>query len=138
MINLIVNRMKTNVCFKTLILTSVMILSGIMSYASNKDNLFSKSKIVGGMLISKTIYAQNGNTLKNYMKYEYIYDSQDRVVEYDCFKWDSFSESWLNDICVKYTYKNNTTTANYYKWDSESLKYILIPDLTITISDDLK
>ncbi len=130
--------MKTNVFFKTLILTSVMILSGIMSYASNKDNLFSNSKIVGGMLISKTIYAQNGNTLKNYMKYEYIYDSQDRVVEYDCFKWDSFSESWLNDICVKYTYKNNTTTANYYKWDSESLKYILIPDLTITISDDLK
>ena len=52
---------------------------GLNASADNKSNLIYNSEEVNGMKVAETVYKMDGNTLANYMKYNYKYDDQNRM-----------------------------------------------------------
>ena len=36
-------------------------------------------------------------------------------------------------MCIKYTYNENSTTIQYYKWNKNKKDYILVPEMTVTM-----
>ncbi len=77
----------------------------------------------------------DGNTLANYMKYNYKYDDNNRMTESEALKWNSTKNTWENDMCIRYTYQGKTVTTTYYKWNSKKREYILVPEMTVTMDN---
>ena len=46
------------------------------------------------MKVAETVYKMDGNTLANYMKYNYKYDDQNRMTESEALKWNSTKNTW--------------------------------------------
>jgi len=57
------------------------------------------------MLIGQTVYKKEGSSLANYMKYNYKYDDNKRMIESQTMKWNSNKNNWENDLLVRYTYE---------------------------------
>ena len=49
------------------------------------------------MLIGQTVYKKEGSSLANYMKYNYKYDDNKRMIESQTMKWNSNKNNWEND-----------------------------------------
>ncbi|MDO4163169.1 MAG: DUF3836 domain-containing protein [Bacteroides sp.] len=120
---------------KTLILSSILLVCGMNASADNKSNLIYNSEEENGVMVGQTVYKTDGNTLANYMKYNYKYDDQKRMSESESLKWNSGKNMWEKDICIRYTYQGKTVTTNYYKWNKKSEKYVLIPEMTVTMDN---
>ena len=103
---------------KTLILSSVIMVCGMNAFAKYENNLVYNSKEVNGVTTAKTVYKHEGNTLQNYMQYNYKYDDQQRKIETDAMKWNAKTSSWENDMRICYSYqgkRRNRTTCWYPK-----------------------
>ena len=61
---------------------------GMNAFAKYENNLVYNSKEVNGVTTAKTVYKHEGNTLQNYMQYNYKYDDQQRKIETDAMKWN--------------------------------------------------
>lgn len=73
--------MKAKVSLKTVIVSALLLVCGLNASADNKSNLIYNSEEVNGMKVAETVYKMDGNTLANYMKYNYKYDDQNRMTE---------------------------------------------------------
>ena len=71
--------MKAKVSLKTVIVSALLLVCGLNASADNKSNLIYNSEEVNGMKVAETVYKMDGNTLANYMKYNYKYDDQNRM-----------------------------------------------------------
>ena len=120
---------------KTLILFSFLFVCGMNVSADNKSNLIYNSEEVNGMKVAETVYKMDGNTLANYMKYNYKYDDQNRMTESEALKWNSTKEEWEKDLRINYTYEGKTVTTNYYKWNNKKRAYVLVPEMTVTMDN---
>ena len=87
------------------------------------------------MLIGQTVYKKEGSSLANYMKYNYKYDGNKRMIESQTMKWNSNKNNWENDLLVRYTYEGKTITTNYYKWNNRKSEFILAPEMTVTMDN---
>ena len=76
-----------------------------------------------------------GSSLANYMKYNYKYDTNKRMIESQTMKWNSYKNNWENDLLVHYTYEGKTVTTNYYKWNNRKQEFILAPEMTVTMDN---
>lgn len=111
--------MKTTGFLKTVALSAVLLVSSVAVSARNYDNnLIYNSEEENGMLIGQTVYKKEGSSLANYMKYNYKYDDNKRMIESQTMKWNSNKNNWENDLLVRYTYEGKTITTNYYKWNN--------------------
>ena len=77
------------------------------------------------MKVAETVYKMDGNTLANYMKYNYKYDDQKaynrkRSVEMECRK-----NAWTHDMCIRYAYEGKSITTTYYKWSNKRIPIFL-------------
>ena len=83
----------------------------------------------------QTVYKMDGNTLANYMKYNYKYDDNKRMIESEALKWNSSKDEWEKDLRINYTYEGKTVTTNYYKWNAKKQAYVLVPEMTVTMDN---
>ena len=88
-----------------------------------------------GVMVGQTVYQMNGSTLANYMKYNYKYDDNKRMIESETLKWNSTKEEWEKDLRINYTYEGKTVTTNYYKWNNKKRAYVLVPEMTVTMDN---
>ena len=88
-----------------------------------------------GVRVGQTVYKMNGSTLANYMKYNYKYDDNKRMIESETLKWNSTKEEWEKDLRINYTYEGKTVTTNYYKWNNKKRAYVLVPEMTVTMDN---
>ena len=128
--------MKTTGFLKTAVLSAVLLVSSITVCARNYDNnLIYNSEEENGMLVGQTVYKMEGSSLANYMKYNYKYDTNKRMIESQTMKWNSYKNNWENDLLVRYTYEGKTVTTNYYKWNNREQEFILAPEMTVTMDN---
>ena len=128
--------MKTTGFLKTAVLSAVLLVSSITVCARNYDNnLIYNSEEENGMLVGQTVYKMEGSSLANYMKYNYKYDTNKRMIESQTMKWNSSKNNWENDLLVRYTYEGKTVTTNYYKWNNRKQEFILAPEMTVTMDN---
>lgn len=121
--------------FKTLIVSAILVACGMNLSADNKNNLIYNAEEVDGVMVSQTIYKNEGNRLANFMKYNYQYDEQQRMTESEALKWNGISNKWENDMCIRYEYKGKSVTTTYYKWNKKKATYILVPEMTVTMDN---
>ena len=128
--------MKTTGFLKTAVLSAVLLVSSITVCARNYDNnLIYNSEEENGMHVGQTVYKMEGSSLANYMKYNYKYDTNKRMIESQTMKWNSYKNNWENDLLVRYTYEGKTVTTNYYKWNNRKQEFILAPEMTVTMDN---
>lgn len=86
----------------------------INASADNKSNLiYNNSENVNGMKVAETVYKMDGNTLANYMKYNYKCDDQNRMTESEALKWNSTKNTW-GRTCIRYAYQQNKTMTTIH------------------------
>ena len=128
--------MKTTGFLKTAVLSAVLLVSSITVCARNYDNnLIYNSEEENGMLVGQTVYKMEGSSLANYMKYNYKYDTNKRMIESQTMKWNSYKNNWENDLLVRYTYEGKTVTTNYYKLNNRKQEFILAPEMAVTMDN---
>ena len=127
--------MKAKVSLKTVIVSALLLVCGLNASADNKSNLIYNSEEVNGMKVAETVYKMDGNTLANYMKYNYKYDDQNRMTESEALKWNSTKNTWGKDMYIRYAYQGKTMTTTYYKWNNKKGEYILVPEMTVIMDN---
>ena len=125
--------MKTTGFLKTVALSAVLLVSSVA--VSARNYVIYNSEEENGMLIGQTVYKKEGSSLANYMKYNYKYDDNKRMIESQTMKWNSNKNNWENDLLVRYTYEGKTITTNYYKWNNRKSEFILAPEMTVTMDN---
>lgn len=118
-----------------MIVSALLLVCGLSTYADNKSNLIYNSEEVNGVMVGQTVYKMDGNTLANYMKYNYKYDDQKRMTESEAMKWDADRGIWHNDMCIRYAYQGKSVTTTYYKWSNKKGEYVLVPEMTVTMDN---
>lgn len=128
--------MKTKGLFKTVVLSSVLLLSSVAVSARSYDNsLIYNTEEENGVMVGQTVFKMEGSSLANYMKYSYKYDDSKRMTESLTMKWNSNRNQWENDLRINYIYEGKTVTTNYYKWNNKKNKFILVPEMTVTMDN---
>lgn len=128
--------MKAKVSLKMFVLSAALLIASFTASARNNDGQLIYNPIEeNGMTVGQTVYKMDGNTLANYMKYNYKYDDQNRMTESEALKWNSTKNTWGNDMCIRYAYQGKTVTTTYYKWNSKKGEYILVPEMTVIMDN---
>ena len=128
--------MKAKVSLKMFVLSAALLVVSLATSARSYDNQLIYNPIEeNGMTVGQTVYKMDGNTLANYMKYNYKYDDQKRITESEALKWNAVKNAWTHDMCIRYAYEGKSITTTYYKWSNKKNTYILIPEMTITMDN---
>lgn len=128
--------MKTKGLFKTVVLSSVLLLSSVAVSARSYDNsLIYNTEEENGVMVGQTVFKMEGSSLANYMKYSYKYDDSKRMTESLTMKWNGNRNQWENDLRINYIYEGKTVTTNYYKWNNKKNEFILVPEMTVTMDN---
>ena len=128
--------MKAKVSLKMFVLSAALLVVSLATSARSYDNQLIYNPIEeNGMTVGQTVYKMDGNTLANYMKYNYKYDDQKRMTESEALKWNEGKGTWVKDMCIRYVYQGKSVTTSYYKWNNKKSDYILIPEMTVTMDN---
>ena len=128
--------MKTKVSLKMFVLSVVLLMTSFVASARSYDGQLVYNPVEeNGVMVGQTVYKMNGSTLANYMKYNYKYDDNKRMIESETLKWNSTKEEWEKDLRINYTYEGKTVTTNYYKWNNKKRAYVLVPEMTVTMDN---
>ena len=128
--------MKTKVSLKMFVLSVVLLMTSFVASARSYDGQLVYNPVEeNGVMVGQTVYKMNGITLANYMKYNYKYDDNKRMIESETLKWNSTKEEWEKDLRINYTYEGKTVTTNYYKWNNKKRAYVLVPEMTVTMDN---
>ena len=128
--------MKTKISLKMYVLSVVLLMTSFVASARSYDGQLVYNPVEeNGVMVGQTVYKMNGNTLANYMKYNYKYDDNKRMIESETLKWNSTKEEWEKDLRIQYAYKGKTETTNYYKWNTKKRAYVLVPEMTVTMDN---
>ena len=128
--------MKTKVSLKMFVLSVVLLMTSFVASARSYDGQLVYNPVEeNGVMVGQTVYKRNGSTLANYMKYNYKYDDNKRMIESETLKWNSTKEEWEKDLRINYTYEGKTVTTNYYKWNNKKRAYVLVPEMTVTMDN---
>lgn len=112
---------------KTTILKSVMCVALVFASVLNtnvmaQDNFVTNDVMTGDQVTSKIIYRNDG-ALYRHMKHDFKYDSQNRVIEKETFKWDSSKNDWMPYCKTNFTYNSDQVIMEYGKWSKKSKAY---------------
>ena len=123
--------MNTKVSLKMYVLSVVLLMTSFVASARSYDGQLVYNPVEeNGVMVGQTVYKMNGNTLANYMKYNYKNDDNKRMIASETLKWNSTKEEWEKDLRIQYAYKEKTVTTNYYKWITKKRAYVLVPEMT--------
>lgn len=121
--------------FNAILIIALLFIGNITMSATvdQQSNLIYNAEEVNGVIVSETVFKLEGGALTNYMKHNYKYDENNQRIEDEAQKWNSIKERWEQDLCIRYTHTEKTTTTEYYKWNKKKKEYVLIPEMTITM-----
>ena len=98
--------MKAKVSLKMFVLSAALLIASFTASARNNDGQLIYNPIEeNGMTVGQTVYKMDGNTLANYMKYNYKYDDNKRMTESDLemmkksFTYDTDIDRSVPDNC---------------------------------------
>lgn len=111
--------MKTMNVFKALALAVITLVNLLNTQAMAQDNFITNEEVKNNLVVSRTIYKQNGNYLHNHMRYEFAYDEQNRLISKTASKWDGTVDKWIPYFQMTYRYEANEVIMSYARW-SES------------------
>ncbi len=128
--------MKAKAFLKGAALLVVLLVSCLSVQARSYDgNLIYNSEEKDGVMVGQTVYKMDNGSLANYMKYNYAYDADQRMIESETLKWNSTNNQWENDLRITYAYSGKSITTNYYKWNKKTHTYVLVPEMTATMDN---
>ena len=128
--------MKAKVSLKMFVLSVVLLMTSFVASTRSYDGQLVYNPVEeNGVMVGQTVYKMNGSTLANYMKYNYKYDDNKRMIESETLKWNSTKNTWGKDMCIRYAYQGKTMTTTYYKWNNKKGEYILVPEMTVIMDN---
>ena len=115
--------MKTTVLFRTVVLAVMAVVCVANSELRAEEPSFVTNEVMNGDLVaSKVVYRMDGS-LYRHMKYDFAYDSQNRMVAKEAMKWDAVSEKWMPYFKISYAYTNNEISMEYARWNAGHKAY---------------
>lgn len=79
--------MKAKVSLKMFVLSAVLLVVSLATSARSYDGQLVYNPVEeNGVTVGQTVYKMDGNTLANYMKYNYKYDDNKRMIESESMK----------------------------------------------------
>ncbi len=97
--------MKAKAFLKGAALLVILLVSCLSVQARSYDgNLIYNSEEKDGVMVGQTVYKMDNGSLANYMKYNYAYDADQRMIESETLKWSNTNNQWENDLRITYAY----------------------------------
>lgn len=124
--------MKFKQIYKVL-LVALVTISGFCSVSAKSNisnNIIYNLEEKDGILVGQTLYRQEGKELSNYLKYSYVYDNNNRIVENNILRWDDDTNTWSKALTVRYQYEGQNVNTKSYIWDASRQEYKLIPQFS--------
>lgn len=109
--------MKTMNVFKTLAFAVIALVNLLNTQAMTQDNFITNEEVKNNLVVSRTIYKQDGNYLHNHMRYEFAYDEQNRLISKTASKWDGTVDKWIPYFQMTYRYEANEVIMSYARWN---------------------
>ena len=109
--------MKTMNVFKALALAVITLVNLLNTQAMAQDNFITNEEVKNNLVVSRTIYKQDGNYLHNHMRYEFAYDEQNRLINKTASKWDGTVDKWIPYFQMTYRYEANEVIMSYARWN---------------------
>lgn len=113
--------MKTTL-LKSALCVAIMFASALNFNLMAQETFITNDVMTGDQVTSRIVYRQDG-ALYRHMKHDFTYDSQNRVVEKETFKWDSRKEEWMPYCKTNFTYTSDQVIMDYAKWSKKSKAY---------------
>mgnify|MGYP002426369970 FL=1 len=102
----------------------ILVASVTNFHLSAQDNRFiTNEETQNGVVVSKTIYRQEGAQLYRHLRYDYTYDEQQRITSKTALKWDGATDEWMPYYQMTYTYGADEIVLSYARWDEASKAY---------------
>ncbi|MEG2573530.1 MAG: DUF3836 domain-containing protein [Bacteroides sp.] len=127
--------MKATTFKKAFILSALILISNAFAFAGNISELVYNTEERNGVMVSQLVYKMDEGKLSNHEKYNYTYDSQKRMQTQEKQVWNARNNKWENNLCISYSYQNGKKNVQYSKWNKKSNSYILVPEMTVSVSD---
>ena len=128
--------MKMKYFYKLLILAVIILSSTFTASARNSaNNIVYNLEEENGVLVGQTLYKQEGKMLSQYIRYNYTYDKNNRIVESNILKWNNASNKWDKCLIVHYLYEGQEVSTRSYKWNKQYEKYELMPKFNTEFTD---
>ena len=128
--------MKMKYFYKLLILAVIILSSTFTASARNSaNNIVYNLEEENGVLVRQTLYKQEGKMLSQYIRYNYTYDKNNRIVESNILKWNNASNKWDKCLTVRYLYDGQDVSTRSYKWNKQYEEYELMPKFNTEFTD---
>lgn len=115
--------MKTTNLFKAVAFVAMVIASVMNSEVKAQGNFITNEEVKNDLVVSKTIFRQDGAYLYNHMRYEFTYDNENRLTGKIASKWDGAKDQWIPYFKMSYQYDNNEITMSYARWNQAHKAY---------------
>lgn len=120
---------------RIVILSTVFFMNCVFALAENGNNLVYNTEEENGIVTSQLVYKMDDGQLNNFEKFNYTYDSENRMKTQEKQKWNSSRNRWENELCISYTYANGKKHIQYQKWNAKKKTYVLVPEMSLTVDD---
>lgn len=120
---------------RIVILSTVFFVNCIFVLAESGNNLVYNTEETNGVVTSQLVYKMDNGQLSNFQKFNYTYDNESRMKSQEKQSWNSNRNTWENDLCINYSYKNGKKHIEYQKWNAKKKIYVLVPEMSVTVDD---
>lgn len=128
--------MKTTL-LKSVLCVAIAFASVLGTNVMAQENFITNDVMTGDLVTSKIVYRQDG-ALYRHMKHDFTYDSQNRVIEKETFKWDSQKDQWAPHCKISFTYTDDQVMMDYAKWNKKDKAYTASQERTVYALNEFK
>lgn len=116
-------------------MNATVILSAVMAVATSASTLSDfayNNEIINGKVESQTVYeVQSQKYLQPHLKYNFAYDSQNRLSQKEVLKWNEQTRNYEKDHCLNISYNDGETAIEYASWDTMANAYSNVKEKAI-------
>jgi len=130
-----------NIKMKTLLVIAALAAATLTSFADNNGKFIYKNvENDKKQLTEQTVYRadDSGQYLTPTIKYNFTYDSQNRVSVKEACNWDGGSETWVPVYRWSYEYNEGGYTISYSTWNADRKEYNAVSQRSEYKNDPLK
>lgn len=90
---------------------------------AQENNFITNEEVKDELVVSKTIFKQDGAQLYRHIRYEFTYDELKRMTGKEAFKWDGEKDKWMPDFKITYRYEDDEIKMSYARWNKSHKAY---------------
>lgn len=115
--------MKTTRLFKAVAVAVMAVVCVANSELKAQEPGFVTNEVMNGdQVASKVVYRMDG-ALYRHMKYDFVYDAQNRMIAKEAMKWNATSGKWAPYFKISYAYAEDAITMEYARWNEGHKAY---------------